>query len=333
MVCQKSNFISREFCQVCGNKKYKSIFKVDYLGSWVEEKYLARIKLKLGSLALGIKIPSDILKQFVYDLRCCTSCHFIWQANVLSDENMMKFYSDTWFPSKNAYHPITPPNTIECNWYLSKLERARSICSLFGKRKTDEVNILDYGSGANKFATLLANLGFNVSVCDFNVQEDCQWYINPKEHIGEFDYVHLASVLEHATDVNEVLENIMKLLRPDGFLYISVPDGKSIKNWSPSMDLSQFKNISTFGHINLFNHENLVYLAKRHGMEVHPLLTNRLTLKPIPGGHKQTKRRIMRNILRKMKNLLSFSGPTGTSIVFRRIPVAPPSTLTSAVEK
>ena len=77
-----------------------------------------------------------------------------------------------------------------------------------------------------------------------------------------FDCICLTGVLEHIWDVDEAVRSVLPLLRPNGIVYIEVPDG------SRYLDpyVSPFEDFNT-EHVNHFSLAQLRVLAARHSME------------------------------------------------------------------
>ncbi len=73
----------------------------------------------------------------------------------------------------------------------------------------------------------------------------------PTQH---FDVVVLWHCLEHVIDLGEILRRIKRLLKPDGKLFIQVPD-------VARQDLDLF----TFDHASHFDRDSLMELMQRHG--------------------------------------------------------------------
>jgi SAM-dependent methyltransferase len=113
-------------------------------------------------------------------------------------------------------------------------------------------SILDFGSGACDIPALLATLGYTVEAAD-DLQDD--WHTRPgsreaicafarrmgvKFHVLDghpwpwkpesFDMVMLHHVLEHLHDSpRELLNSLLELVRPDGYLFITVPNAGNLR--------------------------------------------------------------------------------------------------------
>lgn len=72
-----------------------------------------------------------------------------------------------------------------------------------------------------------------------------------------FDLVTALRVLEHLSDPKAFLERVKTLLKPDGFLYLEVPDA-----FKPRHHLAHFLGA---GHLRLFTQESLIRFLKQSG--------------------------------------------------------------------
>ena len=77
-----------------------------------------------------------------------------------------------------------------------------------------------------------------------------------------FDCVCLTGVLEHIWDVDEAIRSVLPLLRPNGIVYIEVPDASRYED----PYVSPFEDFNT-EHVNHFSSVQLRTLAARHGLE------------------------------------------------------------------
>jgi 2-polyprenyl-3-methyl-5-hydroxy-6-metoxy-1,4-benzoquinol methylase len=77
----------------------------------------------------------------------------------------------------------------------------------------------------------------------------------------QFDCVVLSSVLEHVRDVRESVAQLVRLLRPDGMLFIEVPDTTRFAEYL-SAPYQQF----SMEHINFFTPQTLARLCETAGL-------------------------------------------------------------------
>jgi 2-polyprenyl-3-methyl-5-hydroxy-6-metoxy-1,4-benzoquinol methylase len=134
--------------------------------------------------------------------------------------------------------------------------------------------ILDVGCSTGGLLGALVRRGF-VDVCGVDPSAESVRLANTRHGVraevgvlsalpipeGGFDCICLTGVLEHIWNVDEAIRSVVPLLRPEGIIYIEVPDG------SRYLDpyVSPFEDFNT-EHVNHFSFAQLRTLASRHGM-------------------------------------------------------------------
>ncbi len=58
---------------------------------------------------------------------------------------------------------------------------------------------------------------------------------------GEYDYILCPDILEHLTNPKEVLNNLTKILKPDGYIFANIPN---LIYWSVITNLLLFGNFN-----------------------------------------------------------------------------------------
>lgn len=121
-----------------------------------------------------------------------------------------------------------------------------------------EVYGTDFGESAVRFAR--ENLGLNV------VQGDLDAAAFPDAF---FDYVHVNNVLEHVLTPVVLLKECRRIIKPDGVLFLSVPNGFNdgldlIDFWKEEKKPARSKN----GHIFFFPSQTLLMLFDKIGFEI-----------------------------------------------------------------
>lgn len=103
--------------------------------------------------------------------------------------------------------------------------------------------ILDFGCGSGEITRHLSNAGYRLTGCDMSEQmigaarrtdadDRVQWLVVPEIlpaaplPFGNdiFDAIISSSVLEYVCDVDPTLNELVRLLRPGGWLFATVPD-------------------------------------------------------------------------------------------------------------
>lgn len=91
---------------------------------------------------------------------------------------------------------------------------------------------------------------------------------------GQFDVISLYDVIEHVPDLNRLVAELYRLLRPGGIVEIRTPD---VGHWGNPRDLSTWKEVKPSEHLYYFNSATLARLFALHGFVI---AHRRLMFKP-----------------------------------------------------
>lgn len=202
----------------------------------------------------------------------CNGCGLLWVDNA-DPKGIAAFYNQQYFNKKskmgyknyladeknhrkNARNILRTVNNtkdltelrildIGCAFgFLLDESRKLKHCDVYGV----ELSSYAYGYGKNK-------LGLNISNCEFSSANFASEF---------FDVVFLIGTIEHLVYPKESLNNIYRILRPDGLLVITTIDTKG---------MIPLYSIKPPEHIFYFNHNNLSLLLKEMNFET---LVNKL---------------------------------------------------------
>jgi ubiquinone/menaquinone biosynthesis C-methylase UbiE len=119
--------------------------------------------------------------------------------------------------------------------------RAAAFSALLAGLVNPGVAVLDFGGGTGAISSALTRRGFQMTVCDLSEgmlaagkrlysSQEIKWVLLPKEWKSlpfverQFDAVIASSVFEYLEDVENVLAECGRVLRPHGKLIFSVPN-------------------------------------------------------------------------------------------------------------
>ena len=91
---------------------------------------------------------------------------------------------------------------------------------------------------------------------------------------GFFDVITLYDVIEHVADLNRTVEELARVLAPDGIIEVWTPD---VGHWRRPQPLQSWNAIMPSKHLYYFDQHTLDRLVSRHGLRI---IRRRLTWKP-----------------------------------------------------
>jgi SAM-dependent methyltransferase len=105
-------------------------------------------------------------------------------------------------------------------------------------------------------------------------------YLYPSNH---FDAVILAHVIEHLPDRGDLFNEIYRVLKPNGMLYVETPNLRRFLMPSPNLELEGREQIpinfrDDYTHVSLYTRASLVFLLRDYGFKIerHGIARNRL---------------------------------------------------------
>lgn len=197
----------------------------------------------------------------------CNKCQFIYVNPSITSKALKKYYA----------------RTMEAYW---EDQKTPELTNLLSKKFNDELKcvekfiqkgkVLDVGCGAGIFMHHANNRGWKVYGTEFNkfsidfiknVLRIKNVYSEDLSHFNKntFELVTLHQIFEHLPDPNAMLNDIHRILKKEGLLFISVPNVYGIitrimKNKSQHYDGN--------GHLNYFNKKNLKTILEKNNFEV-----------------------------------------------------------------
>lgn len=227
------------FCPVCGETKYRTIFKTsDFRFQAITEIFV-------------------VVK--------CVGCDFIF-LNPRPDQN-------------------TISNLYSSGFYLNNYSLFYKALNLF-YRQEQKVNVnfinrykpsgklLDVGCGPGNFISLMQQKGYDVY--GIEISKDAKGMIPNalKNRVYEgnledldfpansFDVVTMLQSLEHMHNLDKIMQNTRRILKPDGILYISVPNAHFFESF---LFGPYYFNLDIPRHLYFFTKKTLSKFLIRNG--------------------------------------------------------------------
>ncbi|PQJ22002.1 methyltransferase [Tenacibaculum sp. SG-28] len=146
-------------------------------------------------------------------------------------KNIDKYYAS----EKYISHTDDTKNLVEYLYQKVKKITLKRKLKLINSLKTKEKNILDIGAGTGQFIKICKSNGWMTEGIEPN--KKAREIAAEKEIIlqndihqlkgKKYDIITLWHVLEHIENINEYLDKIKRLLKPNGYLIVAVPNYKS----------------------------------------------------------------------------------------------------------
>lgn len=170
-----------------------------------------------------------------FDLYECTDCHFAFTQNVPDEKEIGRYYeSPTYISHSNTNKGIT--NRL---YHLVRKIMLKNKTGLV-KRLTLLKNgkILDYGAGTGHFARAMKKRGWEVTAIEKSdkarelSRKEFDFEMLPVESLSdikdrEFDVVTMWHVMEHIQNLDNMWDELYRILDDTGIAIIAVPNSKS----------------------------------------------------------------------------------------------------------
>ncbi|MEI0549021.1 class I SAM-dependent methyltransferase [Brachyspira intermedia] len=231
----------------------------------------------------------------------CSNCglYFIDQP---TDEEIYLLY-------KNEYH-----NNIKNKLFekaKSKMRYARSLSQFnFVNKYIDCKNkkVCEIGTFDGLLLSIFKKYGCDVYGYELN--DNARLYAKNKYNIDlkpnflesedKYDIIMLSHVIEHFKNPSEILLKIKNMLKPNGYLYIEVPN-------SPMKDQCSYEMLMRYlstEHIVNFNKDNLIKFIEKSGLNI---IESNYSNYKVPVNNEMLRANILEGSFPNINNICSFS--------------------------
>ncbi len=215
------------------------------------------------------------LDQYYRKIIVCEVCGHFYSTHHM---DLSVFYSDEY--NKSTYNnldgmrqaferiihfdSVKSDNMGRCNRIEAFLHQ-RNVAQKRGSYK-----ILDVGSGLGVFPYVMSQRGYHVTALDPDPKaiQHIKTHVKVPTLCGDFfeitpaecyDLIVFNKVLEHVEQPIDMLTRAASFLKPDGFLYVELPDGEIAK--TAGADREEFY----IDHLHVFSFASITLLAARVG--------------------------------------------------------------------
>jgi len=240
-------------CPVCGSSKADLLYR---------QRFASFAK---GSLGDG------------YDVVACGDCGMCFASGLPDEQRLSQYYADS-----SKYDLGAEGASLSTR----DLQRHASQAAFIAAHLLDrDIRVLDVGTATGDFLVALRDLGFErlygvdpspeaVRFAHDELSLDVAvGGLDDVDRWGKFDLISYVMVLEHLLDPRQHLRAVARRLRPDGHVFISVPDAGAFKDHvdAPYQEFS-------VEHINFFTKRSL---ANAMAAEGYALVAERSVLVPL----------------------------------------------------
>lgn len=223
-----------------------------------------------SSLSHYINTRDYFLSKEQFNLQKCEACGLIMTNPFPEGNDMMKYYqSDIYFSHPNKQKSIFAFIYNFVKKFNLKYKLKVSTSSL------EKGRLLDIGCGSGDFLNLAQQTGWEVYGIEPNnearmfAQQQLNKPILLPEEINSlpkssFDLITMWHVLEHVENINDQVESIIALLKPNGRLVVALPnilsyDAKFYKSYWAGLDVPR--------HLYHFSFDTIRHLMTKKGFK------------------------------------------------------------------
>ncbi|MDF1663185.1 MAG: class I SAM-dependent methyltransferase [Planctomycetota bacterium] len=203
-----------------------------------------------------------------YTTRTCSSCQCVYLNPYPSNEQLNKAYASEYYgEGKKKF--VGPIDSV---LQFFREARARRV----SKRISPGAKTLDIGCGHGQFAESMARRGFDAHGSERSEEsaKPAQAIDGVTVHVGalnaeglgpeSFDLVTLFHVFEHLDKPRQTLELSRDILKPGGYLVLSLPN---IASWQARLFKGQWLHLDPPRHLFLIPPKALIHEAESFGLK------------------------------------------------------------------
>ena len=222
-------------------------------------------QIKIADLCSNMKIMGNNFPAEKSVVVYCPKCGFVYSS--FKDTKQSHFdeyymYNSRTVKYEDVFGELTPQ-------YLEH------VYDIISKYVATEGNVIDIAGGYGEIAEYLVSKGYS-SLTMTEIKADCIESVRAKgirvieknvydlKAVNEkYDIAVVSHDLEHFTDVSGAVENIMSVVRDDGYVFIEVPDATQY------VELNRTPyHFLTYEHVCHFSDITLKNIAVKYGMEI-----------------------------------------------------------------
>ena len=209
-----------------------------------------------------------------FAIQQCEACTFQFTNPRPDAAHIGRYYESDEYVSHNS----GAGGVINQAYKVARFFTMRRKVALLNKRAS-KGRLFDYGCGTGHFLAAAKADGWQVAGWEPNARARAEATERVGQPIGtenlvqfqpaSFDAVTLWHVLEHVHELNDTLQQLIRLLKPDGTLIIAVPNVDSLDAQHYRQDWAAY---DVPRHLYHFSPKTMTQLLKKHKMQVVEVL-------------------------------------------------------------
>ena len=212
-----------------------------------------------------------------YEIRHCRLCGLSFQTWVLEVEEAAAWYA----AAPQNFDFWQEIGRQKLHWFAHMAEEVLILRQLI---PTSPPVVLDFGCNWGKWANTALAHGCRVHAVEINRQaaEFCTQrgieILSLNDLAADYyDFINVDQVAEHLSEPREVVERLVRSLKPGGFLKLSTPENRSLPrrlaaahagDASALLNPSAIDALAPLEHVNLFTNQSLKMLATVTGLRL-----------------------------------------------------------------
>lgn len=211
-----------------------------------------------------------------FEIWQCNDCSLRFTQNIPGQERIGRYYqSDSYISHSNTDKGIV--NRLYKSVRRITMKSKRQTVSAFSNRK--QGSLLDLGAGTGVFASFMQGSGWKVTglepdeqarknaahLHNINLEDSSLLFELPPD---SFDAITLWHVIEHVHSLHPYLNQLKKLLKADGIMFIAVPNYTS---YDAGLYNEFWAAYDTPRHLYHFSPEAMRKLLESHGLQLQSI--------------------------------------------------------------
>ncbi len=205
----------------------------------------------------------------------CSHCGFLFASPRPDEAALATYYREAPHASGRTFRDVGG-GSRQAGLLADRARFLRELLAQERARTDEPLRLIDVGCGRGDFLAAMQSpelecVGLEPSPEAVRVARERGFEVHVERleeatlEPGSFDVVTCISALEHAFDPTGFLEELVLLVRPNGLLFIEVPDS--------TQPVAQVSEFYSFEHLSHFTEDTLRFALARAGLK--PLVTER----------------------------------------------------------